>query len=79
MVVEYVVVWCGDVCHVAWVGRGAWLCWRNEWQWLGTLSVKSFFRRCLVTGFSLVDTFLNNLFHRVTSTRCWELWRSCSW
>ena len=27
VVVEYVMVWCGDVCHVGWVVRGAWLCW----------------------------------------------------
>ena len=27
VVVEYVMVWCGDVCHAAWVVRGAWLCW----------------------------------------------------
>ena len=26
MVVEYVMVWCGDVCHVRLVVRGAWLC-----------------------------------------------------
>ena len=27
VVVEYVMVWCGDVCHVGLVVRGAWLCW----------------------------------------------------
>ena len=27
MVVVYVMVWCGDVCRVAWVVRGARLCW----------------------------------------------------
>ena len=24
VVVEYVMVWCGDVCYVGWVVRGAW-------------------------------------------------------
>ena len=27
VVVEYVMVWCGDVRYVGWVVRGAWLCW----------------------------------------------------
>ena len=27
VVVEYVIVWCGDVRYVGWVVRGAWLCW----------------------------------------------------
>ena len=27
VVVEYVMVWCGDVCHVGPVFRRAWLCW----------------------------------------------------
>ena len=27
VVVEYVMVWCGDVRYVEWVVRGAWLCW----------------------------------------------------
>ena len=27
MVVVYVMVWCGDVCRVGWVVRGARLCW----------------------------------------------------
>ena len=26
VVVEYVMVWCGDVRYVGWVVRGAWLC-----------------------------------------------------
>ena len=27
VVVEHVMVWCGDVRYVGWVVRGAWLCW----------------------------------------------------
>ena len=27
VVVEYVMVWCGDVRYVGWVDHGAWLCW----------------------------------------------------
>ena len=27
VVVEYVMVWCGDVRYVGWVVRGAWFCW----------------------------------------------------
>ena len=27
VVVEYVMVWCGDVRYVGWVVREAWLCW----------------------------------------------------
>ena len=27
VVVEYVMVWCGDVRYVGWVVHGAWLCW----------------------------------------------------
>ena len=27
VVVEYVMVWCGDVRYVGCVVRGAWLCW----------------------------------------------------
>ena len=27
VVVVYVMVWCGDVCRVGWVVRGARLCW----------------------------------------------------
>ena len=27
VVVEYVMVWCGDVRYVGWVVPGAWLCW----------------------------------------------------
>ena len=27
VVVEYVMVWCGDVPYVGWMVCGAWLCW----------------------------------------------------
>ena len=52
---------------------------RKEGEWLGTWIVKNFFMRISVSLFSLADTLVNNLFHRVPSTRSWELWRSWIW
>ena len=53
--------------------------WRKEGQLLGTRTVKNVSRHILVSRFSLVDTFVKTLFHRVPSTPSWELWRSCEW